>query len=111
MTPEAQRIAIAEACGYVFEELRVRTPYRTLFSRRRNNGDGTYTDTTCKHLPDYISDLNAMNAAENVLNPSQEQIYFEKLHEVSGGLAFYRATAAQRAEAFLKTLNLWEENK
>ena len=62
-------------------------------------------------IPDYLNDLNAIHEAEKVLNPSQEQLYFEKLHEVSGSLAFYRATAAQRAEAFLKTLNLWEENK
>lgn len=50
MTPEAQRIAIAEACG-------------------------AYS----KFCPDYPNDLNAM-------------------HE-----------AAQRAEAFLRTLGLWRE--
>jgi hypothetical protein len=75
VSPEAQRIAIAEACG---------------------------------KDADYLHDLNAMHEAETFIPNGKEQVYFETLHDVSGNLTFYRSTAAQRAEAFLKTLNLWK---
>jgi len=58
--------------------------------------------------PRYFSDLNAMHEAEGILTLSEEQLYFETLHETAGNTMFYRATAAQRAEAFGKTLNLWQ---
>jgi hypothetical protein len=81
MSPEAQRIAIAEACGW--------TRY--------------FPEST---LPDYLSDLNAMHEAEKVLTPEQGWEYAQNL-VVDGGRGWF-ATAAQRAEAFLRTLNLWE---
>jgi hypothetical protein len=59
-------------------------------------------------FPDYLNNLNAMHEAEKVLESNQEQSYFELLHDIAGNLTFYRATAAQRAEAFLITLNLWK---
>jgi hypothetical protein len=58
--------------------------------------------------PDYLNDLNAMHEAEKMLNS-------ESGYHGIGGYGLYlvalehnvSATAAQRAEAFLKTLNLW----
>ena len=91
MSPEQQRIAIAEACGWFFMDDSWRYP----------NGAKALS------LPDYLNDLNAMHEAEKVLINGKEQVYFEDLHGVAGNLTFYCATAAQRAEAFLKTLNLW----
>jgi hypothetical protein len=104
MNSEQQRSAIAEACGWKFipeyyhgedqpPELTTVTP------------DGRHL---CGCYPDYLNDLNAMHEAEKVLIDGKEQVYFEDLHGVAGNLTFYRATAAQRAEAFLKTLNLWK---
>ena len=73
-------------------------------------------------LPDYLNDLNAMHEAEKVfelaeLNKYPSKIgvgnYADKLANVVGGVpgcyAQLHATAAQRSEAFLKTLGLWKE--
>jgi hypothetical protein len=93
MKPEQQRIAIAEACGWFFMDDSWHYP----------NGAKALS------LPDYLTDLNAMHEAEKMLN--RESGY----HEI-GGYGLYlvalehnvSSTAAQRAEAFLKTLNLWK---
>jgi len=56
-------------------------------------------------LPDYLNDLNAMHEAEKVLTPEQCDSYQHLL-----GMTVNRpwhATATQRAEVFLQTLNLW----
>lgn len=64
--------------------------------------------------PDYLSDLNAMARAEKVIIEKRLwPIYCD--HLCRGTPANYpiaiRATAAQRAEAFLKTLSLWDDTK
>lgn len=101
MTPEAQIIAIAEACGWI-----------KTYEEGEDEGCGKWFwhkgNQNLKRPPDYCNDLNAMHEAEKVLESNQEQSYFELLHDIAGNLKFYRATAAQRAEAFLKTLNLWK---
>ena len=115
MTPEAQRIAIAEACGF--------TNVHPVIIR---NVTGCGDDRQCGiasdqgWLPDYLSDLNAMHEAENVLTVGQKENDFQThLNDVVArdrdgltlGLLTYlsvHATAAQRAEAFLRTLGLWE---
>jgi len=98
MTPEQQRIAIAEACGW--------KP-----CARCNDPECSYNIT-----PDYPGDLNAMHAAEQSLNYRQAMEYVRELEQKcwdrdgeanDGTLSLVRATAAQRAEAFLRTLNLW----
>jgi len=63
-------------------------------------------------LPDYLNDLNAMNSAEKVLTDLDK--YFDELGWVvyrAGSTRIFSASAAQRAEAFLKTLNLWVPEK
>jgi len=61
-------------------------------------------------LPDYLSDLNAMHEAEKILNTNQAADYCELLRPIICGCwRLVHATAAQRAEAFLRTLGLWEE--
>lgn len=68
--------------------------------------------------PDYVHDLNAMHSAEKTLETEKEICaYMENLTDASGGdtpvgqpsFCAYFATAAQRAEAFLKTKGLWKE--
>jgi hypothetical protein len=105
MTPEAQRIAISEACG---------------FNRAGNYWcapAGPAQDLTrdSRGLPDYLSDLNAMHEAEKVLSDDQYWPHFyDNLSEGCGGYDKHRnmlsATAAQRAEAFLRTLGKWEDS-
>ena len=65
-------------------------------------------------LPDYLNDLNAMHEAEKVLFAQgwEWQVrYYNRLCAMSGctnsAIKTLTLTAAQRAEAFLKTLYLW----
>ena len=112
MTPEAQRIAIAEACGW---KRRADLDYMHVDEWRKIwERDGYLTH----NLPDYLNDLNAMHKAEGVLTDSAACLGYEfLLREITErdqgpshwmGLASH-ATAAQRAEAFLRTLNLWRD--
>lgn len=61
-------------------------------------------------IPNYCNDLNAMHEAEKSLN--QDNLYIMALH-IEGlcgrGEFYFRATARQRAEAYLKTLGKWKE--
>ena len=102
MNPEKQRIAIAEACGW---KVHPKDRFIVIPPNSPNSVQPLYT------LPDYLNDLNALHEAEKTLKVKIE--YYEHLRDVCGrdsvGSAF-TATAPQRAEAFLKTLNLWKNN-
>jgi hypothetical protein len=121
MSPEAQRIAIAEACGY--SDVRIQE-WDSVDIESRSIASGIELQGTLngerKFVPDYFGDLNAMHEAEKVLNPDQQKQFIEYLiegethHEYctemlwdSSWLAAH-ATAAQRAEAFLRTIGKWE---
>ena len=68
-------------------------------------------------MPNYCNDLNAMREAEKMLTEHQWGEYERVLRLVCDGCSYYEgagkellhATAAQRAEAFLRTLGKWEE--
>jgi len=109
MNPEQQRIAIAEACGWELKSngLSPMWSWQNEYLTHRIKWVAHKEMASQGVLPDYLNDLNAMHEAEKALESNQEQSYFELLHDIAGNLTFYRATAAQRAEAFLKTLNLW----
>ena len=65
------------------------------------------------NTPDYCNDLNAMHEAEKVIcrkGKGQIAMYVHELHEIKVSWLFL-ATAAQRAEAFLKTIGKWEASK
>tara|TARA_R110000868_G_scaffold45398_2_gene150638 strand:+ start:343 stop:753 length:411 start_codon:yes stop_codon:yes gene_type:complete len=72
-------------------------------------------------VPDYLNDLNAMHEAEKVLTVAQRITYAYQIGVVlSGGSVgraipnwwfIHEATAAQRAEAFFRTLGLWHETR
>ena len=96
MTDQQQRIRIAKACG--FDE-----------SHWLELGGGIVFGTSGS-LPDYPNDLNAMHEAEVVIIKSGYtaiRTYEDLLQKQIANIIF--ATAAQRAEAFLRTLNLWIE--
>ena len=107
MNPDQQRIAIAEACGW-------RIKRRDITGFNVWEPDAKLPAQLCNNLenkiPDYLKDLNAMHDAENVLTNEQWWLFVEFLTEIRGGgvALCISATAAQRAEAFLKTLNLWK---
>jgi hypothetical protein len=105
MTPEQQRIAIAEACGWT--EIEPCTCcYGVSWGYQPTPGAHK------KHVPDYINDLNAMHEAEKVLTNEQLEVYCNILHKPNHGVYWaIHATAAQRAEAFLRTIGKWEEAK
>ena len=72
-----------------------------------------------QHVPNYTGDLNAMHEAETVLINDKEGIYEANLYlvcDVEPNTIFASdtrkvicATAAQRAEAFLRTIGKWGE--
>jgi hypothetical protein len=103
MNQQQQRIAIAEACGWTQIE-----PCTCCdgVSRGYQPTPGAHK----KHLPDYLNDLNAMREAENLVLRSAQQgrDYADALDDGNGG---HFATAAQRAEAFLRTIGKWEDDK
>lgn len=115
MTPEVQRIAIAEVCGTL-----------------RCPGCG-YSVTRCDshdhEIPYYLSDLNAMHEAEKTLTEDESDLqgkdqrcqFVTHLGRIIGCWATknhhnslfqqVHATAAQRAEAFLRALGKWDDSK
>lgn len=108
MSPEKQRIAIAEACGW--EDIAFDRGWKV-----------TEMGSFQARIPDYLNDLNAMQSVSWLfltggrfsdkytayLNALEEVT--ETVHATSQQWAFAHATAAQRAEAFLRTLGKWEE--
>jgi hypothetical protein len=105
MTPEQQRIAIAEACGW--KETEAWLDGRRCFERADINAGWDFDS-----LPDYINDLNAMHDAEKVLTNEQLEVYCNILHKPNHGVYWaIHTTASQRAEAFLRTIGKWEESK
>jgi hypothetical protein len=95
MNKEKQRIAIAEACGWNYIDS------KTIYPRGIKDG-------VTLELPNYLNDLNAMHEAENLVLRSAQQCrdYADALDDGNGG---HFATAAQRAEAFLRTIGKWKE--
>lgn len=62
-----------------------------------------------EEIPDYFNDLNAMQQPWDCLGWEEKNECIEILKEIvkDAYCEVYFATAAQRAEAFLKTLKLW----
>jgi hypothetical protein len=99
MTDEQINVAIAEACGW----RAVCVNADSGFYKGFDNGAELRPD-----LPDYSSDLNAMHEAEATLTEDQLWRMAREI-ERNDEQWYFRATARQRAEAFLRTLGLWEE--
>jgi len=114
MKPEQQRIAIAEACGW-----------NGIKWQRLHAGNEDYWGSkaigrdefaTRHRLPDYLNDLNDIHRAVKTLSRNHRNIYLnilceltreDDMDDVDADFAWCDATAPQRAEAFLRTLNLW----
>jgi hypothetical protein len=104
MSPEAQRIAIAESVGIHLHD--------------GDHAPSNYTFVT--DLPDYLNDLNAMHEVEKtmlndtltLLNYARELRYLVNSEGSAKNERFicgdWHATAAQRSEAYLRTIGKWE---
>jgi hypothetical protein len=120
MSPEAQRIAIAEACGFGGEfskrwilEVGMEGEDKFAFAATRNNLD--------EEVPDYLNDLNAMHEAEELMIRSfgADEQYADELTRIASRAntiymprrAAISAKARHRAEAFLRALGKWEDGK
>lgn len=144
MSPEAQRVAIATACGWKFHDgeptchhgsgivdwgsgqatggkkwIPPSGSFASPWHRTKDEATRYAGEYMTPRLPDYLSDLNAMHEAEKALTLDQLPKYMAwlcyKVDLRNDQLAFdwvrTHATAAQRAEAFLRTLNLYDSAK
>ena len=114
MSPEAQRIAIAEACGWKHIHLY----YSELYGENRLAGYAPDDPDDATQIREYLSDLNAMHEAEKVLDWDEQascqlfnyRCYLTKICGSDKDLIFH-ASATQRAEAFLRAIGKWENAK
>ena len=125
MTPELQRIKIAEACGW--REVTKSGPFSGQIQGITPSADNARPAQALDDrdgrqwywVPNYLHDLNAMHEAELALLRTDDLMatWIHTLRSICsefgdsqiGNALAARATAAQRAEAFLRTLDLWEE--
>ena len=106
MTDKQINAAIAKACGW--------TEFRDNVTAK---APGEQLNRVF-FIPDYCNNLNAMHEAENVLKTVDSHEYTNLLYdfackaqEENGKWLPYGIPARQRAEAFLRTLGKWEEDK
>lgn len=95
------RLAIAEFCGWK----RVPVPEVSTWGFSGSNGEFCFAH----QLPDYCNDMNAIHEAEAKLTTEQLANMDTELYDVTSLLFVWRATAAQRAEALLRTIGRWDE--
>ena len=111
MTPEAQRIAIAEACGW------------NGIANYHNGGPlwGKSALGLLNAIPDYLNDLNAMHEALRALLTTRElcntfnTLIVEEKPARPVEFEIDKWTWGQAADvlcrALLRTLNLWDDSK
>lgn len=113
MSPLAQRIAIAEACGWRRQDEAFY--FQTYFLPPGDGGCALFgvSNDDRPHIPDYLNDMNAMHSALVTLKQDARQYirYCEELTTLAGGGTWdaYFCTAAEQAKAFLRAKNLWTE--
>lgn len=131
MTADAQRIAIAEAVGFRWMRRKgsrdcwlFAPDAKATFDGRIHRLDlivGEFEPCERPELTratyevfgsfalDYPDSLEAMHQAEKTLDKTQRIDYVRELYQVTNGdFEFHCATAAQRATAFLRALNLYQ---
>lgn len=116
MNPLDQRITIAESVGWL----------EILWSQLTNPREAAEAkhycrsneQRRCEWLPNYLTDLNAMHEVEKRLTLNQRETYYSwliricdrehRMASINRWLA-PTATAAQRAEAYLRTIGKWKD--
>ena len=115
MTDQEINMAIAEACGWTWEEPFNKRKQKNILCSPFGSGLGNCVvwrggQLGGQEVPDYCHDLNAMHEAETVVWTEgwQAYAYIGHIKSMCGDEAI-RATARQRAEAFLLTIGKWVE--
>ncbi len=114
MTEEQQRIAIAKACGLTIVSDGITHHLTPCGKKTEHDPEGCLL----KECPDYLNDLNAMHEAEEMMIEKDQsfkaryriKLVFNSDYSVDNRQPHWRATAAQRAEAFLRTIGKWTTN-
>jgi hypothetical protein len=113
MNKEKQRIAIAEACGWSNLQDSDYKPFGKAQLVGRHPGG---SEQNLLRVPDYLNDLNAMHESEKVLSRGKNYyqlggfgFYLKTLGQIIYQSSCVDSTAAQRAEAFLRTIGKWED--
>lgn len=118
MSPSDQRIAIAKACGWAPDEdhrgIKGQWDVVKWFALKPMPGGNAWICDV--RVPDYLTDLNAMHEAESIRDLGRDDHHEMELDDICyrdwnagkhwSDSSIY-ATAPQRAEAFLRTLDLW----
>lgn len=119
MTDEQINTAIAKACGW--KNITRSTSNGWMHKRLiGTNEKMRVTFDVHTPIPNYCNDLNEMHEAEKLLFADDTEEDLESQYQLRLKLATgefpwdrigkaYRATARQRAEAFLRTLGKWED--
>ena len=114
MNKQQQNIAIAESLGWAGCVIRKQEGLPDI--ARGYSPDGLHEED----IHDYTSDLNAMHEVTQTLSASQQTQFVVRLSSIVTGCnklglsaldisaCIVHATAAQRAEAYLKTIGKWE---
>lgn len=114
MTPEEQRIALAEWDGWKYSpSANSSIKHEAVMAWYRPGSSPWHLE----QLPDYLNDLNAVHLLEKKLPDKHKRSYAFILAQVldttptvdlDDQFLNIHATATQRCEALLKTLNLWK---
>jgi len=96
MNPRAQQVAIAAILGWAYDSV--------VHGWRHKSTRHMFSD-----CPDYPNDLDAMHDAEKTLTAEQRTNYIFAMAQITGHQSTF-ATAAQRAEAFLRVHGKWVES-
>lgn len=103
-----KRVKIAEFCRWR------RSSITGKWIHSSNESDKHFNSAWVSDTPDYLNDLNAMHEAEKALGDVHSITsceYDDWLTCITGNDQTWRATAAQRAEAFGLTLGLWKPDQ
>lgn len=122
MSPDEMRVAVAEACGWTGIYRKNACEFSGLV--------GVCPKRACEVIvPSFVKCLNAMHEAVMALPEEKQDEFRLHLEDVIVGRkygaqrvgiklmgkeqyrAWFNATAAQRAKAFLRTLGLWKEEE
>jgi len=117
MTNRAINKAIAEYLSW--KELDFHLDGKRILGKRPSFHNGTIVSYTVdQYVPDYCNDLNLMHETENSMSTRLNEKYeywlrtvchFPDRESATGkNHHFYRATAKQRAEAFVRTIDKWK---
>jgi hypothetical protein len=124
MNAHKQRIAIAQACGAKLWKNPTNFGPLELWSFDCPSPSSIFDRDRCDSfslIPDYLNDLNAMHEAMSIFDYDQADEFDDHIcdickraNDIADNPAPWRfavtnATATQRAEAFLRTLNLWKD--